>query len=177
MVMSKTTDQKPTDEKYNWSFKHKTEQSAEYCMEYLDSKGIEYELKEGGSMLWVYKENKKAYSYYYTTGRWAPYSSSGYPYKHFRSRGIADFVNRFFYPALPKIKETLDSVSSFLNKENIKFTQADNPDEIYLYNDADRKYKYVIEKGLWTPYSKEDEPKTTYKSGGIEHFVTEYLKN
>ena len=184
--MSETTGQKHTDEKYNWVydgndgegasfFKHNTAQSAEYAMDYLDSKGIEYELKEGGSMLWVYKKNK-AYAYYYTTGRWAPYSSGGYPSKHFQSKGIADFVNRFLNVERPEIKETLDSVSSFLNTQDIKFVQADNPNELYVYNRTDRKYKYVIGEGLWTPYSKEDEPQTTYKSGGIEHFVTQYLK-
>ena len=186
-IMLDETGQKHTDEEYNWAydgedgsgstlFRHETEQSAEYCMEYLDSKGIEYELKEGASMLWVYKENYKAYSYYYTTGRWSPYVQGGYPSVHFKSKGIADFVNRFFSSEPPEIKETLDSVSSFLNTQDIKFIQADNPNELYVYNHTDRKYKYVIGEGSWTPYSKEDEPKATYKSGGIEHFVTKYLR-
>ena len=186
MVASKTTGQKHIDEEYNWVydgndgegsafFKHKTHQTAEYVMDYLDSKGIEYELKEGGSMLWIYKKSK-AYAYYYTTGRWASCTKGGYPSKHFRSKGIVDFINRFFNAERPEIEETLDSVSSFLTVQDIKFIQADNANELYVYNRTGKKYKYVIGEGLWTPYSKEDEPLTTYRSGGIEHFVTEYLK-
>lgn len=102
--MSESTGQKHTEE-YSWSyartnskgkkiFRNDTKQTAEYAMDYLDSKQIEYDLKRGGSMLWVYHK-EKAYSYYYTTGRWAAYTQGAMPKMHFSSKGIKDFVERF----------------------------------------------------------------------------------
>ena len=46
--------------------------------------------------------NDNMYSYYYTTGRWAKYMprNRGYPKKHYRSKGIEDFYNRFLLPII-----------------------------------------------------------------------------
>ena len=105
-IMSEVTGQKPTDEEYKWSynrtnskgekkFKHTTNQTIEEVTNYLDSKNIEYNLRLGGSMLWIYNSYGRAYAYYYTTGRWAKHKPSGYPDKHYSSKGIVDFVDRF----------------------------------------------------------------------------------
>ena len=36
-----------------------------------------------------------SYAYYYTTGRWSPYIIGRFPKKHYHSKGIEDFINRF----------------------------------------------------------------------------------
>lgn len=71
-----------------------TNESLDFVKEYLDSKGIPYIVKEKARMLWIGYE-ERAYSYYYTTGRWAAFSTRGMPRKHYSSRGIEDFVTRF----------------------------------------------------------------------------------
>jgi len=90
---------------YNWSydrtnskgekkFKHTTNESAEDVMAYLEKQGIEFEYKQGGRMFWIYYQEKVC-SYYYTTGRWAYYSKTWPPPKHYVAKGIKDFLERF----------------------------------------------------------------------------------
>ena len=105
---SETVGQRPTKEKlmseYTYVrtnskgdkiFRRDTNESLEAAVEYLEGKGLEYEVREGAQMLWIYASNNQAYSYYYTTGRWAPFHKGGYPKKHYMSKGINDFVTRF----------------------------------------------------------------------------------
>ena len=108
--MSEATGQKRTDNQYtdkdykfeydgrdsdgNPTFKHYTEQSLEYVTGYLDSMNIEYEPVKSARMLWIHYADR-SYYYYYTTGRWARYYSGSRPKKHYRSKGIVDFINRF----------------------------------------------------------------------------------
>lgn len=130
--MSEQTGQKLTEE-YRWSYartnskgekiyKHDTKQTAEFVMNYLDSLGIEYELKQGGSMLWIYN-NDRAYAYYYTTGRWAPYKRGSMPSVHFSSKGIADFVERFLTKYDKKEEATMPEFpfTSLADKKRYKF--------------------------------------------------------
>lgn len=103
--MSEATGQKHTDKEYKYkfngkyadgsvSFRHDTEQSLEYVKDYLDLKNIKYDIEIMANMLWVYHESK-TYYYYYTTGRWARYYKGHRPDKHYRSKGIVDFITRF----------------------------------------------------------------------------------
>ena len=75
-------------------FRRNTKETLHEVENYLELKGIEYEVKSGARMLWI-KTNRGLYSYYYTTGRWSPYVKGGYPKKHYKSNGIVDFITRF----------------------------------------------------------------------------------
>jgi len=92
-------------EEYNWShsrtnsngeeiFRHDTNESCEDVIGYLEEQEIKYERKDGASMLWIFYGNKE-YMYYYTTGRWAVKSRGWPPIKHYRAKGIKDFLDRF----------------------------------------------------------------------------------
>jgi len=96
---------KPIKE-YNWKFdrvnskgkvifKHYTEEKLEEVKDYLLKKNVYFEETRTKMLRVFYNDNM--YSYYYTTGRWAPYipESSGYPKEHYYSKGIDDFFTRF----------------------------------------------------------------------------------
>ena len=79
-------------EQYNWSFsrvnskgeakfKHKTDESLDEVLDYLEDRGLDYEVVDKATMIWVYANDTK-YSYYYTTGRWAKYSNLWPPSMH-----------------------------------------------------------------------------------------------
>jgi len=70
-----------------------TDEDLEFVENYLTDRGIEYKIRYGASMMWIKNLDGKLYSYYWTTGRWAPRSLR--VKKHYASRGIEDFVNRF----------------------------------------------------------------------------------
>ncbi len=82
-----------TNSKGEVKFRRDTNESLEEVTKYLDDIGIEYQVRSGASMLWITTHRK--YAYYYTTGRWAPLAPKGYPKKHYKSNGIADFIKRF----------------------------------------------------------------------------------
>jgi hypothetical protein len=99
---------------------------------YLDSNDIEYEVKSGAHMLWVYNNSDKKYSYYYTTGRWSPYGM--HHYKHYQSKNIEDFCSRFL-----NRKVTSEPVSKIL------FDNSPIQKELCL--EVERKTRYeVIER-------------------------------
>ena len=90
--------------KYDWSysgtnskgeakFRHITNESVEDVIAYLEERGIDFELLEKPTMLWISCE-KGVYAYYYTTGRWSP-KTRGRPTKHYTAKGIKDFLERF----------------------------------------------------------------------------------
>jgi hypothetical protein len=74
-------------------FKHTTAQTKEEVIAILDECGIMYSPRDEATMLVLYGENKKFY-YYYTTGRWST-EGKGHK-KHYYSKGINDFLTRFF---------------------------------------------------------------------------------
>ena len=95
---------KPIKE-YDWKFnrvnsqgetvwRHNTDESLEYATDYLNKNNIKYEVKEKARMLKIQSETD-SYAYYYTTGRWSPYIIGRFPKKHYHSKGIEDFINRF----------------------------------------------------------------------------------
>jgi hypothetical protein len=98
-----------SDRKYKWSYSHRNSKGeAKFkhdvgetlcdVLEYLDSlEGVEYNLREGGAMLWIIYDNR-TYAYYYTTGRWAPKAAKGLPRKHYHALDIKDFMERFVFP-------------------------------------------------------------------------------
>jgi len=112
-------------EEYDWSydrtnskgekhFRHDTNETLEDVLEFLQKSNIKYEVKEGAHMLWVHHEERK-YAYYYTTGRWAAYSKLGMPNKHYRAKGIKDFLQRFVLavrevPDFDKMRQDIDGM-------------------------------------------------------------------
>jgi hypothetical protein len=91
-----------TNSKGEVILKRNTNEDVEYVTAYLTSIDIEYEVKSGARMMWIYIPHKdnpewtpKKYAYYYTTGRWNRFKRGSYPNKHYRSNGIEDFITRF----------------------------------------------------------------------------------
>ena len=75
-------------------FRRNTKETLHEVENYLELKGIEYEVRSDARMLWI-KTNRGLYSYCYPTGRWSPYVLGGYPKKQYKSDGIIDFIMRF----------------------------------------------------------------------------------
>ena len=89
-----------TNSKGEKIFRKNTNETFEYVEKYLKDKGIYFESRRGGSMMWVFIDDEKLgthrqYAYYPTTGRWNSWKTSGLPKKHYRSNGIEDFLTRF----------------------------------------------------------------------------------
>lgn len=96
-------------QEYDWKYdrtnskgevilRHNTKEVLSFVKEYLDKKDIPYDVRAGAHMMWIHNiEQDKSYAYYWTTGRWAPFAKSGRPKKHYRSKGIEDFIDRFFF--------------------------------------------------------------------------------
>jgi hypothetical protein len=66
--------------------------------EYLDSQGIRWSPRFNSCMIIVYHptDTYQRYDFRYTTGRWASLvKGKGKTMKHYRSKGIEDFVERF----------------------------------------------------------------------------------
>ena len=91
-----------TNSKGDVILKRDTNEDVEFVEVYLQSIDVEYEVKSGARMMWIYIPHKdkpewtpKKYAYYYTTGRWNVYTRGSYPKKHYRSKGIEDFITRF----------------------------------------------------------------------------------
>jgi hypothetical protein len=75
-------------------WRHDTDEGLEEVTDYLNKNNIKYEVKENAGMLKIHYETT-SYAYYYTTGRWSPYITGSFPKKHYHSKGIEDFINRF----------------------------------------------------------------------------------
>ena len=84
-----------TNSKGERIFRRDTNESLEYVTKFLEDKGIEYETRIGGSLIYIYNDDGKCYAYYWTTGRWSAHKAIA-P-KHYCSNGIEDFVTRFLY--------------------------------------------------------------------------------
>ena len=66
--------------------------------DYLISKGLSWESRKSACMLIIQHPTKpwQRYDYRYTTGRWASLvKGKGKTMKHYHSKGIKDFVERF----------------------------------------------------------------------------------
>ena len=83
------------------NFQWRTNQTLEHVKEYLDNKNINYIVHEKPKMLFIYRvsnptsEYSERYSYYYTSGRWGDDTRT----KHYSSKGIEDFIERFYKPS------------------------------------------------------------------------------
>tara|TARA_R100000234_G_scaffold72576_1_gene44726 strand:- start:1426 stop:1995 length:570 start_codon:yes stop_codon:yes gene_type:complete len=71
-----------------------TEETLSFVTSILDKNNIPYEYMEGATMFIMYNKANVRYVYYWTTGRWAVKKRR--IDKHYQSKGIEDFINRFF---------------------------------------------------------------------------------
>ena len=191
-----------SEKEYKWTFsgmnskgepkfKHDVNETLSEVLKYLDSlEGVEYTLKEGATMLWVFYSGQR-YAYYYTTGRWSPWIERGLPSRHYRSRNIKDFMERFVFAKVNKQKEyqvkneTVKSVKKLLDK--VKIDYKIDKDVVTLTSKLiprlDGKgykrqyiYQYIIGKGKWRcAYSDGTYKDFYYKSKNIKSFLTNYF--
>ncbi len=82
----------------------KTNESAEYVADVLNSKNIAFEYRHSARMFKIYHpENHKQYQYFYTTGQWGQYYYGKRPDKHYHSNGIDEFLDKYMLkPKEPK---------------------------------------------------------------------------
>jgi len=86
------------DKDGNPVFRRDTNETAEYVASVLNNKDIPFVFQEKGSCFRIYSEEKdKNYQYYHTTGRWGVYKGTTRPSKHYHSKSIVDFLDRFFF--------------------------------------------------------------------------------
>ena len=79
-------------------FRRETNQTAEHAATVLNNKEIAFVYSDSGSCFRMYNETEnRHYQYYPTTGRWGVYHYQKRPSKHYHSRSIEDFLNRFFF--------------------------------------------------------------------------------
>ena len=71
-----------------------TEETLSFVTSILEKNNIPYEYREGATMFILYNKANVRYVYYWTTGRWAVKKRR--IDKHYQSKGIEDFINRFF---------------------------------------------------------------------------------
>jgi len=83
-----------TNSKGKKIFRRDTNESLSFVQEFLKNNNIEWEERLGASLLYLYNAQGDMYTYYWTTGRWC--KGSAISPKHYSSKGIEDFVNRFF---------------------------------------------------------------------------------
>jgi len=189
------------EQEYNWSFnrvnskgevlfKHSTDETVDDVIDFLTNKNIEYTLTAGAgwTMFWVYFNDEK-YCYYSTTGRWAPWNKGGYPEKHYTSKGIEDFYNRFLLADKPKFKsetETKKEIKKILDDEQIEYKI--KKDTVTLTTKArPRKdgrgyrrrytYDYIIGTGKWrSMYVDGSYNETYYQASSIENFIKKIFR-
>jgi|DEB0MinimDraft_10_1074344.scaffolds.fasta_scaffold121703_2 hypothetical protein len=79
-------------------FRRDTNESVEHVAAVLNKNGIPFQYKEKGYCFVLYRaDTRRYYQYFHTTGRWGMYRQGGIrPEKHYHSKGIQDFLDRFF---------------------------------------------------------------------------------
>jgi len=188
------------EKEYNWSydrtnskgkviFRHDTNETMEEASNFLKEKGIEYEEKRGGSMIWIHYKYQ-LYSYYPTTGKWSPWNKGGYPDKHYASKGIEDFYTRFLLADKPTFKsdtETKKEVKKILDDEQIEYKI--KKDTITLItksiprkdgkgNRRRYSYEYIVGKGKWRNINSDGTPNEKfYQVSNIENFLTKFFND
>lgn len=79
-------------------FRRETNQTAEYVADVLNEKEIPFDFFESVTCFKLYNEqNNRCYQYFYTTGRWGVYKWDKRPRKHYHSKSVEDFLERFFF--------------------------------------------------------------------------------
>lgn len=148
-------------------FKRYTDENLNDAVEFLEKEGVEYIVKEGGSMVWIFILDKK-YQYYYTTGRWGVINRnfSGLPKHHYHCRGIKDLFDRFLGERLKAEKE----MNFVTNPEQCLSDKVDVRDE--SCNEiifSGRKIIKIIPQHIMDDFKKNNE--IIYHDGGNYQLV------
>jgi len=96
--------------------------SLEHAKEVFDHHGLTYDVKLGGSMMWVRSKQGKVYGYYPTTHRWAPRHLRG---KHYRAKSTEDFIQRFVLKGDEKKEKYLEIVKEKFGVDTDKSSMSD----------------------------------------------------
>ena len=80
-----------------------TNESLDDVLEYLKDKNVAVEVHPKATLLSIYVGCYR-FEYYWTTGRWAN-RRDGYPKKHYHSKGIADFFERFLSQHIEEVDD------------------------------------------------------------------------
>ena len=67
----------------------------EYTLAALENNNCTYDPLLGAHLLRVYSPKGREFYFYYTTGRWSGKHNGYFSKKHYRSRGVDDFLERF----------------------------------------------------------------------------------
>jgi len=170
-------------------FKHDTNETVEQVSKFLEDKNIKHELTEGAgsTMFWVYFNGTK-YSYYSTTGRWSPIKKNKYPVKHYSSKNIKDFINRFllteekFKPVEEKIEnvETIlkdNKIEYKIKKDTVTLTTKPVPRKDGKGNKRRYSFEYIIGNGKWRSIYVDGTPSEKfYQASNIKNFIIKYFK-
>ena len=92
-----------------------TNESLEDVCAVLKEKNIDFEVKPEASLLIIYL-TFRVYHYYWTTGRWAQ-KRKCLPRKHYHSKGIKDFIDRFLFNHIEDSKDDILKLIDALKKE------------------------------------------------------------
>ncbi|BCV01889.1 MAG: hypothetical protein CM15mV47_140 [uncultured marine virus] len=87
-------------------FRRDTNEDLDFVEKYLSERNINYDLRLGATMMYIYNNHNKRYAYYWTTGRWS--AENAITNQHYHSKGIDDFVSRF----LNRFAEVKEDASS-----------------------------------------------------------------
>ena len=93
-------------------YRRDTNESLDYVTKFLEDRNIDYETRIGGSLIYIYNDEGKCYAYYWTTGRWSAHKAI--THKHYSSKGIEDFTDRF----LNNKKETTNEHPDIRRRNN-----------------------------------------------------------
>ena len=74
-------------------YRRDTNESLDYVTKFLEDRNIDYETRIVGYLMYIYNDEDKCYAYYWTTGRWSAHKAI--THKHYSSKGIEDFTDRF----------------------------------------------------------------------------------
>ena len=96
--------------------------SLEHAKEVFDHHGLTYDVKLGGSMMWVRSKQGKVYGYYPTTHRWSPRHLRG---KHYRAKSTEDFIQRFVLKGDEKKEKYLEIVKEKFGVDTDKSSMSD----------------------------------------------------
>jgi hypothetical protein len=125
-------------------FRRDTHQTAEYVADVLNEKEIPFVYSEAGSCFRIHNEAEgRNYQYYPTTGRWGVYFYQKRPTKHYHSKSIEDFLDRFFF----KTSENSDMKDTVETKWNelVRKDGSDTSVEAAKTVDAGKLEKKVYE--------------------------------
>ena len=82
-----------TNSKGKAIFRRDTNEDLDFVEKYLSERNIDYDLRLGATLMYIFNNEGKRYAYYWTTGRWS--AENAITDKHYNSKGIDDFVSRF----------------------------------------------------------------------------------